>query len=417
MNKAVKLILLMLMIAVLLTGCCFHDWEDATCTDPRTCADCGETKGEALGHAWEEADCEQPKTCTVCGKTRGEAKGHEWNGLECEACGETRPDPKEVGAVSWDINYFMKWYTSNLDAHHQPMSLGEMEQTGDNEFSFAVYYEDIHAVQVTLTVDDATGYITHILAQQQPGELPNANEHGMGHNSCVAAIYAAYMELDFDRIRESLYNPVLYETREGVRTSVFRLDDLRIVMTHTLTEYGEKTAVEIMPWEDSKADSDAMTELTPGVCLFEKGSFVFTPNQFAKYYLSVLQEQDSAVNANPIAWESDDTAVIYYGREGISLVCLRMTVDKETGKVTDMLFSISPGAFSDLDNRKLADQFCIQGVIVSHGQIARDTWWSIFYNLISTEEKDGMIREVYDMEGLRLTVITALSGTEYQVSP
>ena len=41
---------------------CTHEWTDATCTAPKTCALCGETEGEALGHSYETG------TCTVCGE-------------------------------------------------------------------------------------------------------------------------------------------------------------------------------------------------------------------------------------------------------------------------------------------------------------------------------------------------------------
>lgn len=50
-----------------------HQWVDATCTEPKTCAACGETVGEALGHKWKNADYDHPKTCTVCGETEGTA--------------------------------------------------------------------------------------------------------------------------------------------------------------------------------------------------------------------------------------------------------------------------------------------------------------------------------------------------------
>lgn len=55
-----------------------HTWIDATCTAPRTCKECGETEGNALGHSWLEATCTDPKICTVCHKTEGSALGHQW---------------------------------------------------------------------------------------------------------------------------------------------------------------------------------------------------------------------------------------------------------------------------------------------------------------------------------------------------
>ena len=57
-----------------------HDWEDATCTAPKTCkrAGCGATEGNALGHDWADATCTAPKTCkrAGCGASEGEALGH-----------------------------------------------------------------------------------------------------------------------------------------------------------------------------------------------------------------------------------------------------------------------------------------------------------------------------------------------------
>ncbi len=50
-----------------------HTWAEATCTQPRTCTECGETEGEPLEHEWTPATLEAPKTCVNCGATEGEA--------------------------------------------------------------------------------------------------------------------------------------------------------------------------------------------------------------------------------------------------------------------------------------------------------------------------------------------------------
>mgnify|MGYP001623636436 CR=1 FL=1 len=42
---------------------CAHDWEPATCTEPKTCSKCGETFGDALGHTVVFG------TCKRCGNT------------------------------------------------------------------------------------------------------------------------------------------------------------------------------------------------------------------------------------------------------------------------------------------------------------------------------------------------------------
>lgn len=85
MKKLMLLAVLVLCMAML-TGCfCKHEtWNDANCETPKTCAECGETEGEALGHVWMAATCETPKTCEQCGKTEGEAKGHDWQDVTCE---------------------------------------------------------------------------------------------------------------------------------------------------------------------------------------------------------------------------------------------------------------------------------------------------------------------------------------------
>ena len=66
-----------IVIAAMLTTCMHtHTWEDATCTAPKTCSECGETEGEPLDHTWQEATCTEPKTCSLCGETEGEPLGH-----------------------------------------------------------------------------------------------------------------------------------------------------------------------------------------------------------------------------------------------------------------------------------------------------------------------------------------------------
>lgn len=67
-----RMLALGLLCAALLTGCqCSHDWQNATCAQPRTCAKCGETEGLTLSHIWATANHQAPKTCTVCGMTIG----------------------------------------------------------------------------------------------------------------------------------------------------------------------------------------------------------------------------------------------------------------------------------------------------------------------------------------------------------
>lgn len=91
-----------LMICIMLTGCGHvHTWSEATCIEPRTCSECSETEGEALGHTWVDATCAEPKTCSVCGEIEGETLAHTWveatcaKAKHCSVCGEIEGEPLE----------------------------------------------------------------------------------------------------------------------------------------------------------------------------------------------------------------------------------------------------------------------------------------------------------------------------------
>lgn len=56
---------------------CFHEWNAATCTEPETCAICGRTQGDALGHDMKDATCTDPQMCLRCDSTFGSALGHD----------------------------------------------------------------------------------------------------------------------------------------------------------------------------------------------------------------------------------------------------------------------------------------------------------------------------------------------------
>lgn len=78
-HSAVQRVCLVICICLLclgVSGCCTqHEWEDATCTTPKTCSKCRATDGEPLGHTpgeveiYEHDDGYTKMThCTVCGK-------------------------------------------------------------------------------------------------------------------------------------------------------------------------------------------------------------------------------------------------------------------------------------------------------------------------------------------------------------
>ena len=77
-----------------------HVWQDATCTAPKTCADCGATEGKALGHNF------MPTVCTRCGM--------EASGQKQQTPAETKPAPTDHEAIAeslitgkWKLDFIM----------------------------------------------------------------------------------------------------------------------------------------------------------------------------------------------------------------------------------------------------------------------------------------------------------------------
>lgn len=84
MKKRIFLILILIMVMTLIsckketTKGCEHAFQEATCTQAKTCSKCGATEGEALGHTFQKATCQAPKTCSRCGVTGGVALQHNY---------------------------------------------------------------------------------------------------------------------------------------------------------------------------------------------------------------------------------------------------------------------------------------------------------------------------------------------------
>ena len=58
---------------------CKHQWNEASCSTPKTCQLCKETEGEALGHtpAEDDGDCTTPIRCVNCEQNaKAGATGH-----------------------------------------------------------------------------------------------------------------------------------------------------------------------------------------------------------------------------------------------------------------------------------------------------------------------------------------------------
>lgn len=106
MKKALIVLLTILLVGALLSGCGSSEQSNSTkavssehehifkpsdCENPQIC-DCGATKGSALGHSWDAATCTKPKICFVCQATEGEALGHNFVDGVCQTCFEHDPE-------------------------------------------------------------------------------------------------------------------------------------------------------------------------------------------------------------------------------------------------------------------------------------------------------------------------------------
>ena len=100
-TKRIILLLALFIIAMAFTSCHLlppgiipggheHTWVDATCESPKTCSECGEIEGEALGHA-EETVAGYAATCTETGLT---------DGAKCSICDAVIVAQEEIAKLA-----------------------------------------------------------------------------------------------------------------------------------------------------------------------------------------------------------------------------------------------------------------------------------------------------------------------------
>lgn len=124
---------------------CSHDWERATCTDPKTCEKCGKTEGKKNGHSWLDASCTAPRTCEECGVTEGTAVGHTWAEPTCDtpgkctACG--RENAPALGHI-WQKATFISAQTCSRCSGTQgsPRNIRDVDVAAEITYIKDVYY-------------------------------------------------------------------------------------------------------------------------------------------------------------------------------------------------------------------------------------------------------------------------------------
>ncbi len=111
MKKIILFSATLIMCILLLSACgCQHQWSEANCVSPKTCALCGETEGEKLSHQWADATCTEPKTCSLCEETQGDVLDHQWEAANCltpetcAQCGATQGTKLEHIYSDWSFD-------------------------------------------------------------------------------------------------------------------------------------------------------------------------------------------------------------------------------------------------------------------------------------------------------------------------
>ncbi len=83
-------------------GILSHTWEDATCTEPKTCTVCQATEGATVAHTGGSATCKSKAECSLCGTKYGELAAHTPNlddgdcttAITCSICGSVTTNAK-----------------------------------------------------------------------------------------------------------------------------------------------------------------------------------------------------------------------------------------------------------------------------------------------------------------------------------
>lgn len=87
-----------LLLVTLLLSLCACGQDDIQNTNPSTQG----TKCDAAGHNWSNATCTAPKTCAVCGAAEGNALGHNFENGVCTRCHDNED---WLGGI-WDMTGF-----------------------------------------------------------------------------------------------------------------------------------------------------------------------------------------------------------------------------------------------------------------------------------------------------------------------
>ncbi len=146
---------------------CDHVWYAPTCTEPQTCAECGETKGEALGHV-EVIDAAVSATCDEAGKTEGK---------HCSRCNAVLVAQEVVPATGHDYAETVTKEATCTEGGKKTVTCNTCGETHEEEIA-----PKEHAYESTVTAPTCIeeGYTTHVCADCGD-KLINSYVKPLGH--------------------------------------------------------------------------------------------------------------------------------------------------------------------------------------------------------------------------------------------
>ena len=168
-------VLSVMLMVLSLTACGhIHKWQDATCARPKTCTDCGEIRGEALGH-----NVPEDGICTNC-------KQKQDNVLTLEKKSRLYP-PIMYGGV------FLRMYISS--EKNGTMFPGQ----------YTLYAED-----ETVVADGDWGRITFVETGPSSGKSPEFTdtEYILLQPGSYQVRFSYYTKYDYDDIVTKSFVPV-----------------------------------------------------------------------------------------------------------------------------------------------------------------------------------------------------------------
>lgn len=271
MKKRLSVLPLMLCCLLILSGCCFHkEWYAATCEAPKTCVECGETEGEALGHSWVDSTCTAPKTCSTCHVTEGEALGHSWEDATteapktCSTCAATEgeriiTDPRFTTAATKGL--YGKW-AAPLSLTSDMLGIEGFEGTMEMEISMAFTNDGVMNLGYSITNNDEfmsslKTYLENMMVAEfeangmtrEAADAAMVDEYGMDISTfCVSAVD----EMDFAAAFEAMSIKGVYYVEGGklftgiswdgeLDSSDFTLDDDTLTMAEELNGLTENS--------------------------------------------------------------------------------------------------------------------------------------------------------------------------------